>query len=116
MLEEATLEDREPNLDLIHPGCVLGRVNELKAFAMASIEPTPPMIGSVIVDVEVVPHDVDLLARIAACDLLHEADQCFGAAMWNYARQDSAGLDLERRQQCLGAVPDVLVLEAHRRI
>ena len=56
---DPALEDREPELDLIHPGGMLRRVDELEAVPMTAIELRPPMVLAFMVDVEVVPDDDD---------------------------------------------------------
>src|ERR1700674_1044990 len=65
VLEHAALEDREPDLDLVDPGRVNRRVHEMKAAAVPAVEARPAAVAAVVVDVEIVPDDVDLLARVA---------------------------------------------------
>src|SRR2546426_2694460 len=53
VLEDAALEDREPDLDLVDPGGVNRSVHEMKAAPVPAVEARPATIASVVVDIEV---------------------------------------------------------------
>ena len=101
-----TREEAEPNLDLVHPGCVERRVNEAKASAVAFVERLP---ARAVMDVEVVPDHVDIAARVLLRDLLHERHEPCRRTPPNATRYD-ARLDVERGEQRAGPVADVLEL------
>ncbi len=60
-LDDALLESAEPDFDLVEPGSVDGGVDEVEAASVSLVELGPPGIFAVVVDVQVVPDDVDLL-------------------------------------------------------
>ncbi len=55
MTQTFSLEDAEEELDLVHPRGVLGGVVKDEAVSMASIEVGPASLGTVVMDVQVVP-------------------------------------------------------------
>src|SRR5436190_972071 len=55
------VQDREPDLDLIHPRGVLRCVEDVVAPDVACVESRPSVVLAVVVDVEIVPDHVDLL-------------------------------------------------------
>ena len=65
VLENPTMEDGKPDLDLVDPRGVNRGVDEMKAPSMPAIETGPAAIVTLAVDIEIVPDDVDLLAGIA---------------------------------------------------
>src|SRR5262249_6837025 len=77
MPEHTPRQDAEPNLDLVDPRGMLGRVDEMEAAAVAGVELLPPRA---MVNVEVVPDDVDRPRWIALRDVLQKADQIRGFA------------------------------------
>src|ERR1700690_3255242 len=56
--QDASLQDAEPDLDLVDPGGVQRGVDKVEAAAVLLVEPRPAGIAAVIVQVEVVPDDV----------------------------------------------------------
>lgn len=116
VLEDAALKDREPDLDLVHPGRMLRRVHEVEAATVAPVEARPALVGAIIMDIEVVPDHVDGLARVATGQFVHEGHQCVGASVRNDAPENAPTAHVEGGQQRLHPVTHVLVLEAHRRI
>src|SRR5690349_24779644 len=66
--QHGTSEKAEPDLDLVHPRRVERCVDEAEASTVAIVECLP---ARAVVDVEVVPDDVDLPMRVLLGDLLH---------------------------------------------
>jgi hypothetical protein len=60
VLQDSALQQGEPDLDLVDPRRVNRRVDEVKAVAVAFVEPGPPLVLAVVVDIEVIPDDIDL--------------------------------------------------------
>src|SRR5882757_10112491 len=108
--DDPAVQDREPDLDLVHPRGVLGCVDEVKAAAVAGVESHPAVVPAVVVDVEIVPDHVDLLRRISPCQRFHEVDQRGSRPARQHLSEHLARGDVEGRQQHVGAVPFVLVL------
>ncbi len=63
--QNTALKNAEPDLDLIDPGGMQRRVDEAKAMSVLLVEPRPAGVASVVVQVEVVPDDVDTAAFVA---------------------------------------------------
>src|SRR5690606_14470141 len=59
VLKTPSSQDREEDLNLIHPRGMLGSVDELEFPPVASVEAGPTLLGTIIVGVEVVPNDDD---------------------------------------------------------
>src|SRR5690606_38667041 len=110
VLEHAAVKDRKPDLDLVHPRRVLRRVHEAKSTTMPRVELLPAVVLPVVVDVEVVPPVVDLLARIPAGERVHERAERVGTAMWHHPAEHPPRLHIEGSQKALGSVALVLVL------
>src|SRR5688500_16940744 len=95
MPQRLAREPAGPDLDLVTPGCVLGRVDEVEPPAVAPVEFLPARAA---VDVEVVPDDVDVAARVTRRDLLHEPDET-GRGTTPAAAEHAAAAHLERREK-----------------
>src|SRR5882762_8066226 len=72
VFEHATLQDAEPDLDLVHPRSMKRREDEVEPSAVALVELLPSRAA---VDVEVVPNDVDGSLRVLLRECLHEAQE-----------------------------------------
>lgn len=70
--EDAALEDAEPDLDLIDPGSMDRRVDEVKPRPVSSVENLPPIA---MMNVEVVPNHVHSTGRIALGQGIHERQE-----------------------------------------
>ena len=116
VLEDAALQDRKPDLDLVHPRCVLGRVHESKSAAMSCIELLPTIVDSVVVDIEVVPDDVNRPFGVATRKLVHEGHERVGASVRDHATEYARRLRVVGGQQHLRSIPNVFVLVADRPI
>jgi hypothetical protein len=57
--QDAPLQDAEPDLDLVDPGSMQRRVDEVEAAAVLLVESCPAGVAAVGMQVEVVPDDVD---------------------------------------------------------
>src|SRR5260370_42466256 len=62
-----------------------------------------------LVGVEVVEDDVKLSARKGRGDAVHEVEKLDAAPSFRMSRDDLSGGDFERRKQCCGAMPLVIV-------
>ena len=91
--EHAPMEDPKPDLDLVDPRGMNRSMDEVEAASVPFVELFPPLT---MVDVEVVPDNVDLPMGIAACDGVHERQQIVGGAPRYYLSDDSARRGLER--------------------
>jgi hypothetical protein len=97
--QDTALKDAEPDLDLIDPGGMQRRVDKAEAMSMLLVEPRPTSVASVVVQVEVVPNDVDTAAIVALCERVHEGQQCTRIAVPNDATEHLPGTDVEGREQ-----------------
>src|SRR2546430_7138386 len=57
VLEDAALEDRKPDLDLVDPGGVNRSVHEMKAAPVPAVGARPAANASVVVGIEGVPEE-----------------------------------------------------------
>src|SRR5947209_11548764 len=107
VLENPAMKDGEPDLDLIHPRGVLGGVDEMESAAVALGESLPRLA---IVDIEIVPDDIDVAGRIAASDRLHEGGQVIGRTPLANLTEHPTSADIESGNQATRTVADVLKL------
>jgi hypothetical protein len=112
MLEHAFLQDGKPNLDLIEPGRVNRRVDEMEPISVAFVEFRPALVGAVVVRVEVVPDDVDVAGRLVRGKLLQEGHSLVRGTMVDDFADDLAGGHLESGDQAARATSDVFVFLA----
>jgi hypothetical protein len=108
------LDAREEQLDLVEPGGVQGRVVEVETRAVARVEAGPAFVRTIVVNVEIVPDDVDLALRVLLRDPLHEPKKVLGFTLPGDLRDHVARLGVERGEQGAGAVALVFVLVAAR--
>lgn len=71
--QHAALQNREPDFDLVDPRSVKRREHEVEAPAVPKIESRPALRLPLLVDVEVVPDNVDLRVGVSGSDILKEA-------------------------------------------
>ena len=95
--ERLSLQDREPDLDLIEPGRACRR--EMKCHIGMGLEP----ILVLLVGVEVVEDDVKLAVRKGRGEAVHEVEKLHTPTAFRMRRDDLSGGDFERRKQCCGA-------------
>src|SRR5580700_181980 len=107
--QDTALKDAEPDLDLIDPRGMQRRVDEAEAMSVLLVEPRPACVASVVVQVEVVPDDVDTSAFVALREPVHEGQKCTRVAVPNDATEDFTRADVEGREQ--RARPATTVLE-----
>src|SRR5690606_29262629 len=93
--DDAPLQDTEPELDLVNPRSMLGRVQKMEAATMPLVEILPALAC---VDIEVVPNHVHGPRGIALCELLEEGNEVVGGAALATA-EDLAGLHIESADQ-----------------
>jgi len=105
-----TLQEAEPQLHLVHPGGMLGRVVEDEALAVAGVERTPPPLLTIEVNVQVIPDDMDGPGRVAHRELLHERHQIGRRPRRSARAHDLAPVHLKGAEQRLRAVPGVFEL------
>src|SRR6516225_2040548 len=86
---------------------MLGGVVKDEASAVTMVETRPALRGSIEVDVEIVPDDVDRSGRILRGDRAHEAPQVLGLPRRAAGRDDVSGAHIERREDGLRPVPPV---------
>jgi hypothetical protein len=107
--EDASLEDAEPDLDLIDPGSMDRRVDEVKPGPVSSVEDLPPIS---VMNVEVVPNHVHGTGRIALSQGIHECQEIGLSPLSTAMAKDSPCPGLEGGQQSPRPVPPILELKA----
>src|SRR5215472_14999153 len=81
-------------------------------MSVLPVEPGPAGVAPVVVQVEVVPDDVDTTAFVALRERVYEGQQCTGVAVPNDATEDFTRADVEEREQRTCPAPTVLELVA----
>src|SRR5258708_5084920 len=109
---DTSLKDAEPDLELSDPRGRQRRVDEAKAMSVLLVEPRPACVASVVVQVEVVPDNVDTTVFVALRECVHEGQKCTRVAVPNDATEDLTRADVEGRQQRAGPATTVLELVA----
>src|SRR5579872_648154 len=107
--QDAPLQDAEPNLDLVDPGGMQRSVDKVEPVAVLLVEPRPAGVAAVVVQVEVVPDDVDPTTLVALRERVHEGQQCTRITVPDDATEHLARADVEGREQ--RACPATTVLE-----
>ena len=102
------LKDAEKQLDLIDPGSVLGGVME--AMSVAAVEFRPAAIGPVVMNIEIVPDDVNWAFGIAHGYFFHKTDELSGGSPVGALVEDLTRMNIEGAEKRLSAVPFVLEL------
>ena len=87
-----SLEDAEEKLDLVDPGGVLGGVVEDEAIAVPSIEADPALLSPVVVNVQVIPDDMDGLVGILTGNPGHEAPEVSSGPGWTALLDDTSSV------------------------
>src|SRR5579872_4083151 len=90
--QDAPLQDAEPNLDLVDPGGMQRSVDKVQPVAVLLVEPRPAGVAAVVVQVEVVPDDVDPTTLVARPTLRFRAVQPPGSVR----RRHEVGLWADR--------------------
>src|SRR5712692_3320624 len=103
-----SLQNAKPDFDLVGPGGVLGRKDEMEPPSMPRIERFPRLSY---VDVEIVPNDEDISLRVALRNLLHEFVQVFGGSPTAALTKHLSAPNVEGRQQSHRSVPLVFKLK-----
>jgi len=114
--QQTALQDREPDLDLVDPGGVQGRVDEAETTAMMAAELGPAAIIAVVMNVEIVPDYEDPALRKSACDDFQEVVHSASRALLHDASQHAPGPNIEGPEQVAYATTDVLEFVSHRSI
>jgi putative transposase len=94
----ALLHDTEEELDLVDPGGMQRSVVETEAVAVPRIETGPPLLGTIEMNVQVIPDDVYIARRVTAGELFHELHQVGGLPVLARLAVDLAGMWIESRQ------------------
>jgi len=89
---------------------MFGRVDELKAAAVTSIELPPSLVRTVAVNIEIIPDNVDRAGRILTGERVHECDQVRGSAAATTLREHLASPNVERGEQRNDTTASVLEL------
>src|SRR4051812_19215907 len=76
MCQALFAQNTEEAFDQIHPGSMGGSVMERDEFVAFQ----PPVGGLVLMNVEIIRHDMKLLLRIGAHDVIHEAEKVYGTS------------------------------------
>ena len=97
--KDTALKDAEPDLDLVDPGRMQRGVDEAEAMPVFSIEPRPARVAPLVVQVEVVPDDVDAAPLVTLCERVHEGQQRTRIAVPNDATEHRSRADVERSEQ-----------------
>jgi hypothetical protein len=114
--QQTALQDREPDLDLVDPGGVQGRVDEDETTAMMAAELGPAAIVAVVMNVEIVPDYEDPALRKSACDDVQEVVHSASSALIHDASEHAPGPNIEGPEQVAYATTDVLEFVSHRSI
>jgi hypothetical protein len=112
MPQDPPLHADEEQFDLVHPGCVKGRVVDVEPAAMSLVELDPTFAGAIQMNIQVVPNDMDILCGVLLGQLLHKANEVGRLARVGDLGKYMPVLVIERREQAAGAIPLVLVLVA----
>ena len=72
--EHALLHNAEKNLDLVNPGSMERRVDKAESVAVTTIESSPASGFAVVMNIEVIPDDVDFLFPVAPRNRRHEVE------------------------------------------
>src|SRR5258708_8614124 len=108
MLEHASVQDAEPDFDLVDPRSVPRGEDEVESPSVALVELLPARAA---MDVEVVPDDVDGTSRVLPRKRLHELHEILGTSSSPAMSEDFARAGVEGRDQRSRAVPHVLELQ-----
>ena len=115
MAKAAAADDREEDLNLVHPRCVQRCVEELELAAVPFVERGPTALGPVVVDVQIVPdHDDPLGITVMLRDPFHEGHEVVCATGLATVGEDLSVPDVEGGEQRLRAMADVFELEPSR--
>ena len=93
-MQRLTLQDREPDLDLVQPARPFRGVVEVHVGMACKPPVVPGLVG-----VEVVEDDVEPLAGIGRHHLIHEGEELVAAAALLVSGLHLAGSYLERREK-----------------
>jgi hypothetical protein len=107
--EDASRQDREPELDLIAPAGVDGGVVEPKATSVTPVEILPVWA---VVGIQVVPDHVNGLRRVVRSDPVHEREEVHLRAPLRDATKDVAGVHIPGGGQAARALATILELPA----
>jgi hypothetical protein len=108
-VEGGAAEDGEPDLDLVHPGCVGG--GEVEVDVLVAGEPCVPLR---LVGVEVVEDDVDGRVGMRGDDIVHEVEELDAPSALLVSGHHFAGGHLEGSKQRRGPVAPQAVLRFGR--
>ena len=103
-------QDREPDLDLIQPGCSRRRKMEMPVRMTFQ-----PAIAVRLVSIQIVEDDMNLAALMLGDDTVHEVEKLDAPAPLALAARDLASGDVESGKKRRHAVPDVIVRLARQR-
>lgn len=106
-MQRLSLQDREPDFDLIEPG--RPRRGEVEVHVWMALEPAVVLR---LVGVEVVEHDMDRGVGTAGDDIVHEVEELEAPAARLVGGSDLAGGHLESGEQCGGAVALIVMAVA----
>jgi hypothetical protein len=108
-LQALSVQDREPDLDLVQPGRVRRREVELEAIPMSSV---PAPRGLARVGVQVVHHQVDPPARVGVGDAIKVSKKVLLRPGWIAPPKNAPSAHVEAGEQAGRPVAHILELEA----
>ena len=113
MPQNAALKDGEPDLDLVDPRRMQRRVHELEAPSVPSVESAPPVVLTLLVNVEIVPDHDDALSGVVARHGLQKPCERVGVTSFDHLSEDLTRAHIEGPEQRTRAMTNVLELVAH---
>ena len=105
MCQALFAQNTEEAFNQIHPGSMGGSVMERDEFVAFQ----PSVGGLVLMNVEIIRHDMKLLLRMGAHDLIHEAEKVYGSSSVSDVGYDLACSDFQSGDQRLSSVAYIFV-------
>lgn len=93
--KDSFLHNAEEDLDLVHPRGMKRSVVETEPITVTPIESSPSIVFAVVVDIEIIPNNMNSLSRIAASNQFHEFEKVRGLASSSYAGDDVARMHIQ---------------------
>jgi hypothetical protein len=109
--EEALLHNAEEDLDLVDPGGMKRRVDKAESVAVTTIESSPASGFAVVMNIEVIPDDVDFLSGVPPRHRGHELEDVVRLAARPHLSISRSGVRVKGRQQSSGPMANIFAVE-----